>query len=177
MRARWVPRATAAVLAACLGLSGCGFAPVYGTGGPSGHANAAATTALSSTTVEVLGERSNQLLRQALQTRLERFGGKAKSTYVLTAPYGFAEDIAGVDVNTNVTRIRISGTSNWVLRDASSHAVVTSGMARAVSGVNIFDSQFFATTQEIEVEQRMMAETLADQIVSQIATYFDAKAG
>ena len=173
MVARGLARAAAAFAVA--GLLGCGFAPVYGTSGAAGHAGSKAVAALSSTSVQVLGERANMLLRQALQTRLERFGGKAGSAYELTAPYGFTEDIAGIDVNTNVTRLRISGTSNWVLRDASSHAVVTSGMARAVSGVNIFDSQFFATTQEIEVEQRQMADLLADQIVSAMATYFDAK--
>ncbi len=49
---------------------------------------------------------------------------------------------------------------------------LTSGSARAIDGVNIFDSQYFAADLEIEAEQKRIAENMATQIATQLAIWF-----
>ena len=54
--------------------------------------------------------------------------------------------------------------------------MLTSGSARAIDGVNIFDSQYFAADLETEAEQKRIAENLATQIATQLAIWFRQQA-
>ena len=168
----------AAMLMAPLGLAlgGCGFSPVYATqsGAPTGaEVGSRAAEALSAVHVPVMPERTGMMLRQALQDRLQRFGVKPASRYDLLAQYRFSGDSAGIEANSNITRLRYYGSSTWYLTDASSGAIVTQGYARTVSGADVFDSQFFANELQNEVIQRQLAEELAEQIVAAMASYFE----
>jgi hypothetical protein len=53
---------------------------------------------------------------------------------------------------------------------------LTSGNARALDAVNVFDSQYFAADLETEAEQRRIAENIATQIATRLATYFRQQA-
>ncbi len=57
-----------------------------------------------------------------------------------------------------------------------SATVLTTGSARAIDGVNIFDSQYFAADLEIEAEQKRIAENVATQIATQLAIWFRQQA-
>jgi hypothetical protein len=54
--------------------------------------------------------------------------------------------------------------------------VLTSGSARAMDGVNVFDSQYFASDLETEAEESRMAEELATQIATRLAVWFRQRA-
>jgi hypothetical protein len=157
-----------------LALAGCGFHPVYmptaaGKAGP-------AQRELSSVFVNIIPERPGQLLRQALQ---ERFGDDSgtPATYDLQVAFSIAGEGVAVEQNNIATRLRLTGTATFTLLGrADKHPVLLTGSARAIDGVNIFDSQYFAADLEVEAEQKRIAENIASQIAVQLASWFREQA-
>ncbi|CAH2600891.1 conserved protein of unknown function [Rhodovastum atsumiense] len=147
---------------------GCGFRPIYasGTEGP-------AQAGLSAISVGLIPERTGQLLRQALQARLQR-GPEQPKRYDLLVGVSVAQEGIFIQRDSTITRIRYIGQATWTLaaRDAT-RATVTSGAARSVDGLNVFNQQYFATELEGEAVTKRITEALADQITLQLATYFD----
>jgi hypothetical protein len=162
----------------CLGsltaLAGCGFQPVYM---PTASDKAGpAERGLSSVYVEIIPERPGQLLRQALQ---ERFGDDSgtPSSYDLHVTFGVGGEGIAIETNDIATRLRLTGNATWTLvgHDAK-HTTLTSGSAKALDAVNIFDSQYFAADQEVEAETKRIAENIATQIATQLAVWFRQQA-
>jgi LPS-assembly lipoprotein len=153
-----------------LALAGCGWAPTYAPA--RGQANSHVAVEMAAIYVPVLPERTGQLMRQALQDRLERFNLDAPKRYELNAYFSVSQSGEAIDPNSNVTRIRYTGAVDWVLRNPDNGAIVAKGSARALDGIDVFDSQFFASNQENEPTERRLAEGLADQVVSQLSGYF-----
>ncbi len=157
-----------------LALAGCGFQPVYmptasGKAGP-------AQRGLASVYVAVIPERPGQILREALQERLGDDSG-TPAAYDLAVTFGVSGEGVAIEANDIATRLRLIGNANWRLMDHDAkRTVLTSGTARALDGVNIFDSQYFAADLEVEAEQRRIAENLATQIATQIAIWFRQQA-
>jgi LPS-assembly lipoprotein len=152
-----------------VGLTGCGFRPVYGTRGSA----TGAQRELGTIDVALIPERGGQLLRQALQQRFDRGDGIAKR-YTLTVSYGVAGDSIGVQQDSTTTRNRLSGTGTWYLKQLNpAQTLLASGVARALDGVNVIDQQYFAADLEGETAGRRIAEAIADQITLQIAAYFN----
>jgi LPS-assembly lipoprotein len=158
--ARQVP-----LVALAISLCGCGFHPVYA---PSGATNAD----LGNVFVDVIPNRSGQLLRQSLQERLDGTGGGTK-TYELSVSYVERYEGIGVLADNVGTRTRISSTATWVLRKPGAFGdKVTSGSARALDGSNNISGQFFYGDLSSESIEKRMGDTLADQIVQELAAYF-----
>jgi LPS-assembly lipoprotein len=163
---------------ACLGslaaLAGCGFQPVYmptASGKPG-----VAQRELMSVNVPVIAERPGQLLRQALQ---ERFGNDSgtPSAYDLQVAYSITGEGIAIQANDLATRIRLTGIATWTLiSHDDKRTTLTTGNARAIDGLNIFDSQYFAADLETEAEQQRIAENLATQIATQLAVWFRQRA-
>jgi LPS-assembly lipoprotein len=155
-------------------LAGCGFQPVY-MPTASGKAGVAQRD-LSSVFVEIIPDRPGQLLRQALQ---ERFGDDSgsPSTYNLHVNYGISGEGLAIEANDIATRMRLIGTANWTLiGHDEKRTALTSGSARALDAVNVFDSQYFAADLQVEAEQKRIAENLATQIATQLAVWFRQRA-
>ncbi len=155
-------------------LAGCGFRPVYmptASGKPG-----VAERELAAVEVGIIPERPGQLLRQALQ---ERFASDAglPHRYTLAADFRIAGEAVGIQVDNSATRIRLTGSVNWVLRSRDSARVqLTSGSARTLDGFNLFADQYFGATLENDVVQKRIAENLADQVALQLATWFNHRA-
>lgn len=163
---------------ACLGaltlLTGCGFQPVYmrtasGKAGP-------AQRELATVYVANIPDRPGQLLRQALQERMGDDAGAALA-YDLNVTFSISGEGIAIQNDTIATRIRFVGTANWVLvgRDPN-RTVLTSGNARAVDALNIFDSQYFAADVQTEAEQQRIAENIATQIATRLGVFFRQQA-
>ena len=162
----------------CVGLvvalGGCGFQPVY-MPTASGKAGVAQRD-LSAVYVEIIPERPGQLLRQALQ---ERFGDDSgsPSSYNLLVSFGISGEGIGIEMNNIATRLRMTGNASWSLvGHDEKRTTLTSGSARAIDAVNIFDSQYFAADLEVEAEQKRIAENIATQIATQLAVWFRQQA-
>lgn len=154
-----------------LGLPGCGFHPLYGA---SGTGAGPAREGLGLIAVGIIEDRSGQLLRQALQARFDHGDAPDAKRFDLAVSFGFNAEGIAIQQDSTITRVRYIGTARWTLttRDMS-RVTVTSGLARAVDGLNTFDEQYFAQDLQTETIQRRVAESVADQITSQLARYFE----
>lgn len=157
------------VLGLSFGVTGCGFHPLYaprsGEGGGAQAEFGAIQTAL-------IPERSGQLVRQALQQRLDRGTAQAKR-YELSVSFSLAADAIGFQQDTTITRLRLVGTATWTLKAIDPpNATVTNGLARSLDGVNILDQQYFEADLAGQAATQRIADALADQITLQLATYF-----
>lgn len=162
-------------LAAAGPLAACGFQPVYmptasGTAG-------VAQRELAAIRVNLIPDRPGQLLRQALQARLEGSGEGVARRYDLTVGFSISGEGLAIQEDNTVTRIRTIGSANWALfTQIPPRTRLSSGTAQTVDGLNLISSQYFAADLENETVQRRMAETLADQIILQLTAYFRQRA-
>ena len=171
MLARW----RFLLLGTALGLSGCGFHPLYGS--TAGGAANPAEAGLSEISIGLIPERSGQLLRQALQERFERGGTGAAARYDLTVGYGISGDALAIQPDSSVSRVRLVGSATWVLTAQDpQRRTLTNGLARAMDAFNVINSQLFAADLDSEAVQRRLAEAVADQITLQLASWFDKQA-
>jgi LPS-assembly lipoprotein len=162
-------------LAASVTLSGCGFEPVY-MPTASGKAGVAQRE-LAAIQVDQIPDRPGQLLRQALQDRLEGAGSEVAHRYDLSVSFGISGEGIAVEQTTIATRLRLVGSATWTLTAQDpGRTKLTSGTAKAVDAINLFDTQIFAADLENEAITRRVAGALADQITLQLATYFRKQA-
>jgi LPS-assembly lipoprotein len=156
-------------------LPGCGFRPVYlraadGGAGPAQEGFAAISVAL-------IPERFGQLVRQALQARLDQGGSGVARRYDLLVSPAFSAEALSIQPDNSATRIRLVGSATWALAAQDPRrTTLASGSARSLDGANVLDQQYFALDMEVESVQRRVAEALADQIVLQLASYFNKRA-
>lgn len=172
MRMKALPRRLA-VLALIAGLGGCGFHPVYG---PQSDGKAGpALTGLSQTSVALIPERSGQVLRQALQDRLERNGAHAARMFELVViGYSVTSEQISYQQDSNPTRIRLTARASWSLVTLDAQRLtLTSGTVRSSDGYNTLDVQYFFNDLANDAAQRRMADAVADQMMLQLATYFN----
>jgi LPS-assembly lipoprotein len=162
----------------CLGslatLAGCGFQPVYmptASGKPG-----AAQRGLASVYVDIIPERPGQILRQALQQRFDDDSG-TKAEYDLAVSYAIAGEGIAIQNDNLSTRVRLRGTATWrLLAHDPKRTTLASGSARAMDGVNVFGTQYFASDLETEAKQKSIAEDIATQIATQLAVWFRQQA-
>lgn len=162
-------------LASALALPGCGFRPVY-MRTASGHPGIAQRE-LAAVNVDILPDRPGQLLRQALQQRLDRASAGVARKYDLGVSYSIGGEGIGIQGDNSVTRIRLIARGAWTLRTQDpARTTLSTGSSRAIDGLNILDQQYFAADLEQEAVQRRLADQIADQIVIQLAAYFRKQA-
>jgi LPS-assembly lipoprotein len=169
---RMWPVALAFAAAAVLALAGCGWEPVYGTA--TGGASAPAQVGLAQTTVALIPERNGQLLRQALQARLDRGSGGVEQRYELAVNgLSISGEPLAIQRDNTTSRVRLVGVAPWSLTSLGPvRRTLASGQARVVDGYNVIDQQYFASDLDSEAVQRRMIDALAEQITLQIAMYF-----
>ncbi len=151
-------------------LEGCGFQPVYGQRDD----GQSPVEKLAEIEVALLDGRNGQVMRQALQRRLEGAHSSAAKLYDLTVNYNLSEEgVALQRSDSHSTRIRAFGTASWTLlaRDAS-RTSLASGFARSGDGFNQFDNQDFYGDLAGEKLALRVADQLADQIAVALAGYF-----
>jgi LPS-assembly lipoprotein len=159
----------AGVLAGAV-LNGCGFRPLYmptASGKPG-----VAQRELAAVNVGLIPERPGQLLRQALQDRMGSDAG-GPHRYDLRVVFWITGEGVGLQSDSTVTRIRLFGNANWtLLAQDPAHTKLTSGSARSLDGLNIFNSDYFAQDLENEVAQKRIAEAVAQEMITQLAVWF-----
>ena len=158
---------------AAASLSGCGFHPVYGPLAKGGTV----LPEMAAIYVAVFPERSGQLLRQALQQRLEGTGEGVAKTYELSGGFGIAAEAIGVQQDSSSTRVRLNANASWQLRRLDpQQTLLTTGSVRALDGYNINNQQYFAADLEQSAGFQRLAEAVADQITLDLALYFRKQA-
>lgn len=156
------------------GLAGCGFRPLYGTGGE----QAGVQDRLGEINVLLIPERNGQLLRQSLMNRLERGGAGAARRYDLSVQYSLAADAIAIQPDNSTSRVRLIATATWsLLAQDAQRRTLASGSAREVDAYNIINQQFFSAELTSTAVQRRMVDALAEQITQQLAVHFTRQSG
>jgi len=170
-----LPRRRMLLLATGATLSGCGFQPVYM---PTASGNAGvAQRELAAIEVAIIPDRPGQLLRQALQDRLELGSSGIARRYDLNVGFGISGEGIAIQTDTSPTRIRFIGSATWnLVAQDPGRTRLTNGYATAVDSLNILDTQYFAADLGSETVQRHLADALAEQITIQLAAYFRRRA-
>ena len=163
-----------AALVLLLLLGGCGFHPLYASA-QNGAAGPAAS-GLAAISVGQIPDRTGQLLRLALEERFERSGLALAHLYDLNVTFSVSTEGIAIQTDTSNARVRIVGTATYqLIAQDPDRRTLTSGTARSMDGLNVFDQQPFAADLETEVVQRRVAEAVADEITQQLAIYFDGQ--
>jgi LPS-assembly lipoprotein len=139
----------------CL-VAGCGFAPVYAPGGPGAALRDAVTVEAGETVFDYR-------LRVALEERLG-----TGSAYRLSFTTQVEELQAAVTQEGKITRFNVTGTADWVLRDAAG-AEVARGQARGFTSY-LTTASTVATEAAARDASERLAVVLADQIVTRLVT-------
>lgn len=170
-----LPRRRLLTLTACGALSGCGFQPVYM---PTASGNAGpAQRELAAIQVALLPNRPGQLLRQALQDRLELGSSGVPRRYDLTVSFWITSEGVAVQTDNTSTRVRMIGNARWSLEAQDpGHTKLSGGHARSVDAFNVLDTQYFAADLESEATYKRLADAVADQITMQLAIFFRRRA-
>lgn len=156
-------------------LAACGFRPVYmptasGNPGP-------AERELAAIHVNLIPDRSGQLLRQALQARMNSDSGVAPR-YDLSVTYWITGEGVAVLPDTTAARQRMSANAIWTLTtDDPAHLKIITGTARSFGGVDVIDTQYFGNDLAAEEMIRLFADQIAAQITLRLASYFRERAG
>lgn len=147
------------------GLTGCGFRPLYGRG----PAEDALRAELATVAVARIPERSGQLLRNALERRLERAGGGRPKLYTLSVALEERIEELGVERDNTAARANLYMTARFVL--ARDGRRLLSGTSQSIAAYNIL-AQPYATVISQKDSRERAAEQLAEDIVRRLAVFF-----
>ncbi len=159
-------------LGGLLGLSGCGFRPLYAPyttedGGP-----ADLRDELAAVRVGNIPERSGQLLRRDLQRRFEGVRVGVPARYALQVAVTYAVEPLGYRRDGTITRLRYVATGNWSLSTLSvppRQIAVSAIPTRALDSFNIPDLQFFAADSARDAMEARLVDQLAEDIFRRVA--------
>ncbi len=157
------------LLLLALPLAGCGFSPLYDTGGSS----TSVAQQLDTVQVANIPERPGQILRDALDAQLHAAGAPTTQLYSLSVAYGISSTGIGIQADTSTTRQRFTATATWTLAPIGSPATpLATGQATTEDALNTIDQQIFAQNLETDTVNQELATEIAQQIDTQLAAYF-----
>jgi LPS-assembly lipoprotein len=151
-------------------LAGCGFHPLYQS--QNGHA-APQFAAMDQIDINLIPDRSGQILRQALEADLQRDGAPGFYRYHLNTQYSTSVQAIGMQPDSSNSRVRYFATVNWSLVPEGNRMVIlTKGTVEATDSVNVIDNQFFALSLSSDTLEHRLARELAARITEELAIYF-----
>jgi LPS-assembly lipoprotein len=162
----------AVVLGLALGLTACGFRPLYGRYG----ANPGAQRIFSSIYVSPIEtERVGYNLRNSLIDLLEAKASPANAIYQLDVALHETRQGVAVQTNAAITRYNYTLDARYRLIDARTGKVVTSGHQSTLSAYNVMPSSSvsaYSTLMARQDAQRRAAKDIAYRIRLDLGVYF-----
>ncbi|MDO6730207.1 LPS assembly lipoprotein LptE [Marinovum sp. 2_MG-2023] len=139
-------------------VSGCGFAPAYGTDG-------AASKLQNAIHVDEINTHNGYLMTRRIEERLGAGGANAPFTLGLTI--GTSQDNLGTTPDGNLTRYQILGRVDFTLRRAGEKTGFQYGTVRNFTGYSASGSTVATLAAERDAEDRLMT-MLADQVIERL---------
>ena len=157
----------AALVFTGLGLSACGFTPLYGRTGSS----AQVVGQLATIDVRPIPDRVGQMMRTELKRRLSinRPQGPAQYKLTVTLSEGIAQ--LAVEQSAFATRANLHLSSSFNLVRTSDGLEVTKGSPSTVASYNILSSDFATQTARADARERAVIG-LAQIINQRLSVYF-----
>lgn len=151
-------------------VSACGYRPLYGQ--TSAQTNGHTVADLAAIEIKPIPNREGQMMRNALKRRLVVRPG-APVRYALNVQLNENISVLAVDSGSFATRANLIMSASYSLEDVSDHKPLAHGSARSVASYNILTSDF-ATYAARQDARAKAIESLADDIRTRLAIYFDA---
>lgn len=157
--------AAAVLVAASLGVAGCGFQPLYGAGG--GAAAMPGGEGLPAVEIARIANRPGQKLRNALIDRMHR-DGAVDSIYALNVGYTAAEQKLAVSKDSSTERVQLVFRAPYTLTRKKDGAVLLRTTARTNIVYDFLDEQYGLLAAREDAYNRAIIET-ADEITMRVA--------
>ncbi len=152
---------------AILALAGCGFRPVYGTGGSDGGADAMED--LAATRITSIEDRDGQYLHNLLLDRFNPKGRPRTPRHVLTVLLSSSQADRGTQIDATVTRAELSVSASATLTTGEKSVAFRS---RTVASYSVSQSDYAADVARQDAMRRSLV-VIADDLRLQAATYFE----
>jgi len=162
-----------AAAAAALGLSGCGYRPVYGEQSAAA-AGDGARSLLGSVKIVQIADRRGQMLRNYLLDRMTPRGEPPSPRYVLSVTTHESTRVTDSRPDGTATRADVIVSARYDLRDATTDLVVFLERTDAVATYNLLTARFASVASEDEARRRAV-EQVADQISLQVALFLNRR--
>src|SRR5262245_21117709 len=153
---------------ALLGAAGCGFEPLYAR-----HANGSVVDDLAMIRIDLIPDRSGQILRNYLLDDLNPRGQAAQATYYLSVRVNEPRQEVGLQRNDTVTRYSYGVSAAFNLRDGRGGSLLN-GTSNSGTSFEISDSEFATLANQASARDRLMQQISGD-IREQLAVYFNAR--
>ncbi len=149
------------------GVAGCGFRPVYGTGGADGGADAAED--LAATQVGIIADREGQILHNLLLDRFNPRGRPTEPRHSLSTAVSIAISELGTQIDETTTRSQVTVSATSTL---NAFGEAHSFRSRIVATFSTTESEYASSVAEQDAIKRAMV-VIADDIRLQVATFFE----
>jgi LPS-assembly lipoprotein len=160
------------LLGGLLGLSACGFRPLYGPITAADGSEAYLEEELAAVRIGPLYDRTGQLLRRSLQRRMEETAPGTPARYLLNVNLDLGTEILGYRQDGTPTRVRFTLNGNWNLNTIAvpPQRIATSGIPyRTIDSFNIPDLQFFSADTSRDAALVRLMDDLSDEVSRQVA--------
>ena len=151
-----------------LGLTGCGFEPMYAKRGAQ---TSAISDELAGIRVAGIEDRQGQILRNALISRMNPLGEPARQTHTLEVILNTSQENMAERSDGKASLGRMQITANFRLTSAGAKSSSYSGISRSIVSYRLLGPTYGSTAVERDAESRALTD-LAEDIRTQIATYF-----
>jgi LPS-assembly lipoprotein len=165
----WLSR-RAVVLLSVLVLAGCGFRPLYGTGG----ADSTVADDFASIKIDLIADRTGQQLHNHLLDLLTPRGRPSTPLYLLKVTLSERKSRVAIKSTGLATRTNVRVEAKFVLLDIATGELLTNGSARTLSSYNLTDSEFSNLTAEQDSLSRA-SRVIATDIRSRLGAYFSER--
>lgn len=148
-----------------LAVAGCGFKPLYGV-----VPGSVADETLATVDIGLISDRSGQVLRNALLTRMQPLGPAEQLTYVLDVDLGESSVGLAVERDETATRTNLTITAQVALTELSTGEVVYVGTVQSYASYDVLDAEYATLGAERDARERTLLE-LADRISTSVALF------
>jgi LPS-assembly lipoprotein len=160
---RWI-----ALLALAASVAACGFEPLYAR-----RDNASVVDDLAAVRVDLIPDRSGQILRNYLLDGLNPRGQAAQAAYILSVRINEPRQEVGLQRDDTVTRYAYGVSAQFRLTDARGAAIL-SGSSASGTSFEISDSEFATVSNQASARDRLMQQ-ISNDIREQLAIYFNGQ--
>lgn len=163
-----------AALAVTLGISACGFTPLYGKNAQDYAAGSHSVQEyLAQTSIDLIPDREGVFLRNALIDRFYRHGYPTNPVYRLNVA-SLRENQVDLDItkNANATRAQLKLNTEMLLFARGQKKPVLRHKIQSVTSFNVLNSEFATRVSEQAARENALND-IAQQIETKIALYFE----
>ena len=146
-------------------LSGCGFRPLYGE-----VAGAVPDERLAAVDIELIADRSGQIVRNRLLSRMQPFGPVTPATYQLDVDITESSIGLAVERDETATRTNITVTAHIALTDLATGEIAFVQSISSYASYDTLRAEYATLSAERDARERALRD-LADRVATVVALY------